>query len=219
MVTPPKADPRPLKPAQEQRTYSSKPQPKPAERVAEQQKISVQSGSEPGEELDGGFIEESLNEREDLLSGGKDLLASKTNERIEFEHFEQRDPDLDAADAHVREQLEQIAPQFDETKETTKKSDPKVETKRARPTTAKARAPSAQPKPAASKPNEQTKKKEPKVPTEKDLDNQRKAAARVKAAAEAKRAAEQAAKDAPKKKYPDPAKVKEKIKQTAQKKN
>ena len=217
MMTPQKGQPRVQ--AQLQRVEPGRPQSKPAERIQEQQAISVHGGSEPGEELDGGFIEESLNDRAEQPSGGKDLLASKTNERIEFEHFEQRDPDLDAADEQVREQLNQIEPQFDDTKGTTKQSEPKTETRRARPTTAKARAPSAQPKPAPVKAAEATKKKETKVPTEKDLENQKKAAARVKAAAEAKRAAEQAARDAPKKKYPDPAKVKEKIKQNNQKKN
>ena len=173
-----------------------------------------------GEEID--FIEESLEESG--TAGARDMLASGSNDKIQFQHYNVKDPVREEAKKEVKKQLGAIQPKFEDY--TVKKENTNTKNMSAkrveRPGTAKGARGASGVRPATALSAKTTTKAKPpaKEPTEKDIENSRKAAQRLKEAKQAKKAAEEEAlANVPKKKKVEPAKVKEKIKETKEMKN
>ena len=161
--------------------------PKPKKSV---QKASVMSGS-------ANFDDDDIMEMDDLIEESLDDevgdMLESNNEAMQIEHVEVKDPKMEEADKQIEKELENIPAKFDKTAE---KKPAKRPASSARPTTAKAPAKKAV---AATK--------KPVVPSEKDILNQKKAAARASSKAKTIKA-EAAPKPGPPKKKVDAEKLK-----------
>lgn len=157
-----------------------------------------------------GFIEESLDE-------SKDIFGGDTQEVVQYENVETKNPAQEQADREIEKKLDEIPSKFDDT---ARKEGGKTEVKASKQSPSKAPAPSAKPKAARPTTAKPQPKKAAKTPSQQDLANSQKAASRLRDASAAKKKADTAAaaKVPPKRKV-DVKKLEKNIKDTKAKKD
>lgn len=110
---------------------------KPVQHHFSPPKSDMSFKEEPGEEIE--FIEESLGE--EIPAADRDMLASGSNDNIRIQHVKERDPEGEKVKKRIEEQLDSIAPKFDDSYQ--RKEDGGTIKRVTRPSTSKVTKPTA----------------------------------------------------------------------------